>query len=58
MRKLRRRALNDYGKPIKEPDVRPLDKREHPLNIRKGLIKVNKTPVNINWMHKQGILPL
>jgi hypothetical protein len=39
MRKLNRKAKNDYGKAITQPDVRPLDKREIPLNTRKGMPK-------------------
>jgi len=41
MRKLSRRPKNDYVETIKQPDVRPLDKREHPLNTRKGMPQVN-----------------
>ena len=41
MRKLNRFPLNYLGKPIKELDVRPLDKREQPLNSRKGMTRVD-----------------
>ena len=37
-------------------DIRPLDQRENPLNARKGMIRAQDTPVNINWLEKQQLL--
>jgi hypothetical protein len=34
------KAFTDYGNKVKQPDIRPLDQREHPLNTRKGMPNV------------------
>ena len=45
-RKLSRKAKNDYGKAIVNPDVRPLDQREKKLDTRKGMVKHSETTIN------------
>lgn len=52
----KRNAIRDRDIKSKDFDVRPLDKRESPLNSRKGMIQTHETPVNINWLEKQQLL--
>lgn len=51
-----RRLIKDRDVKSKDIDVRPLDKRESPLNGRKGMNRTQETPVNINWLEKQQLL--
>ncbi len=56
-RKLKTYAKDLNGKRLCNPDVRPLDQRERPIDTRKGMIKVEFPEIygNLSEYH-QGVL--